>query len=422
MKIKNKKSNLIILALFILTNFLLPLNLKASTLKDIGATDLELLEEFDPEVQRLKKEIADYQAQLSELEKQRAAYENSVRAKRQEISNLKNQIDILDNTIAKTSLDIRSTELEIEKNNLEITNLELEINYKEKEIKSQQGKMGDVLRTIQEHDRQTSYLEILILKGSLGNFFKEVNQLQLLEGNLNDKLSGLAELKNQLQAKKNNLEERKNQLSQLREKLSSTGDRLESDKNVKNQLLNKTKGQEADFQQLLNEVRAEQESINSDIQSLEVQARKRLLESKGILPSNEGFIWPVSSRIISAYFHDPDYPYRYVFEHPAIDIGRTPQGTPIRAARSGYVAKVKIDSTTAYGYILIVHTDGLSTVYGHISKAYINTDSFVVQGEVIGLSGGTPGTAGSGRLTTGPHLHFEVRLNGIPVDPLKYLP
>ena len=417
MKISKDNLNFIILSLFLAANFLLPFSLQAQ-----DGQGADLIEQFDPEIQKLKEEIQNYQDQLDEMTKQRQAYENSIKAKRQEINNLRNQTAILDDSIAKVALEIQTTELQIEKTSLEIENIQLEIDNKQQEMFNQRQKMSDVIQTINKLDRKKSYLEVLILKGSLGSFFKEVNELQVLEQGLNEGLALLDELKRQLDVKKGNLEKRREQLDDLKEKLEANGERLGIDKRVKDSLLYQTQGQEANFQKLLEEVRAEEAQINADIQDLEIQARKRILENEGVLPNDDGFIWPVPSRKVTAYFHDPDYPFRYIFEHPAVDIGSTPQGTPVRAARSGYVARVKFDGNSNYGYILIVHTGGLSTVYGHISKPYVNEDDFVVQGEVIALSGGNPGTPGSGRLTTASHLHFEVRLNGIPFDPLQYLP
>ena len=71
---------------------------------------------------------------------------------------------------------------------------------------------------------------------------------------------------------------------------------------------------------------------------------------------------------------------------------------------------------------MLMHNDELATVYGHISAFNVSEGQYIKQGDVIGLSGGTPGTLGAGWMTTGAHLHLEVRVNGRPVDALNYLP
>jgi len=401
----------------VLTGFLFLLNFSSCKATDL----INTANTTDSEVLKLTQEIKDYQAKLDDLQKQQQAYDNSLKIKRQEINNLSNQISILNNTASKLQVEIQATELEINKTQLEKQQIQLNIKQTEQKISAQKSEVGEMLRNLDQQERQKNYLEVLVVKGDIGSFFKTINEFQTLENTLNTKLAALANLKKQLETQYDNSAEREQQLNKLADQMSGQNAKLADDKQAQIQLLSKTKGQEANFQKLLNEAKAEQAAINADIQNLEIQARKKLA-SHGQIPSDQGFIWPVSSRTISTYFHDPDYPYRNIMEHPAIDIAKTPQGTPVRAAESGYVARVKFDGNTSYAYILLVHNNGLSTVYGHISKPYIKEDDFVVQGEVIALSGGMPGGIGSGNLTTGPHLHFEIRNNGIPVDPLKYLP
>jgi len=123
-------------------------------------------------------------------------------------------------------------------------------------------------------------------------------------------------------------------------------------------------------------------------------------------PSAAGLIWPVSGPITSGYG------YRWGRLHEGIDIA-VPEGTPIRAAASGTV--IIAGYTGGYGnYTCIDHGGGLSTCYGHQSGYAVSAGESVSQGEIIGYSGNT----GS---STGPHLHFEVRINGVATDPLGYL-
>lgn len=130
--------------------------------------------------------------------------------------------------------------------------------------------------------------------------------------------------------------------------------------------------------------------------------------------------WPVyPERGISASFRDPGYYTRFKIPHNAIDIP-VPQGTDLKASADGYVYKA-VDNGLGYSYIIILHRNNLRTVYGHISHIAVKPGQMVEQGEIIGKTGGAPGTKGAGKMTTGAHLHFEVLENEVYRDPIEFL-
>jgi murein DD-endopeptidase MepM/ murein hydrolase activator NlpD len=123
-------------------------------------------------------------------------------------------------------------------------------------------------------------------------------------------------------------------------------------------------------------------------------------------PSAAGLIWPVNGPVVSPFG------MRWGRMHTGIDIG-VPYGTPIHAAASGRV--VYAGWMDGYGNLVAIdHGRGLSTAYAHQSQIGVSLGQTVSQGQVIGYVGCTGHCFG-------PHLHFEVRINGTPVDPMGYL-
>lgn len=128
---------------------------------------------------------------------------------------------------------------------------------------------------------------------------------------------------------------------------------------------------------------------------------------------------PIDNKI-NYGFHDPDYPYADQFQHKGLDIDAS-QGTKVKAAAGGEVVKVVDNDSPDYNYVVIRHNSTVVSEYGHLSSAEVAKGETVSAGEVIGESGGEPGARGAGQYSTGPHLHFEVRVNGVAMDPMNYL-
>jgi murein DD-endopeptidase MepM/ murein hydrolase activator NlpD len=170
----------------------------------------------------------------------------------------------------------------------------------------------------------------------------------------------------------------------------------------------------------LDATRVKEDHLEKDLSHLNAQIQKQLAEAQASTSSTDplpagpiqgasgGFIWPVNGPVVSPF--GP----RWGRLHAGIDIA-VPSGTPIRAVKDGNIVLVQSEAASGgYGnYTCIDHGGGLSSCYAHQSVQQITSGS-VSQGDVIGLVGCTGSCYGD-------HLHFEIRINGVPTDPLGYL-
>ena len=159
------------------------------------------------------------------------------------------------------------------------------------------------------------------------------------------------------------------------------------------------------------EVLAQEEALESDIQNMIAEMERQ--EAANSITSTGTYIWPLPGYSPGSAYGWRMHPiYHEMRFHAGEDIG-APSGTPILAADSG-MATVIADNGNGYGnYIMINHGGGRVTLYAHMSAFAISNGATVSQGQVIGYVGSTGNS-------TGPHLHFEVRVNGATTAPKSY--
>jgi murein DD-endopeptidase MepM/ murein hydrolase activator NlpD len=191
--------------------------------------------------------------------------------------------------------------------------------------------------------------------------------------------------------------------------------RTEQTRQVRNELVareNALSGTRAERREALASVQQQKEEYLSEVNALAAVSAslasriQTSQSSSGVVPSSSGMIWPVSGPVTSGFG------WRWGRMHEGIDIA-VPTGTPVAAAASGRV--IYAGWMGGYGNLVVIdHGGGIATAYGHNSSIAVGNGSSVSQGQTISYAGSTGHS-------TGPHVHFEVRVNGSPVDPLGYL-
>jgi murein DD-endopeptidase MepM/ murein hydrolase activator NlpD len=374
------------------------------------------------------------------------------------ITTLKEQIKNFDYLITNTQEKIRNVEKQIAEKENKIEVLKEDIDIKGIELENQKILLKEYLKLLylQENsfydangEENVSIPKLLLADASIGDTFQQIQYYAILEQTGQNIFNKVEEIKNTLESNQKLLNLNRLKLSKLNTQLSEEKKNLQLQRNSKEKLLAQTKGEEEIYRELIAESKREQLELIAEINSLKDSLgfiqQKIAQEGENFNPDNytslinpnvraiydfemssdysSGVLaWPIKpDGGISAYFQDSSYQATFGIPHNAIDLP-TAQGTPIHAPMSGVVYKIKDNGDNSYCYIILAHKGGLLTVYGHVSEVLVKERDIVLPGEIIGLSGGMPGSKGSGYLTTGAHLHFEVIQSGKHIDPLLVLP
>ncbi len=252
-------------------------------------------------------------------------------------------------------------------------------------------------------------ITVLLQAHGFDDLLARTQYLETLQHQDNDIVSRVRELRNQMQVTVNTVRAARNEIAARKHELDVTAAML---KQRTTELATARRKQHA----TLEKVRNQQDDLEGNLSDISQKIAEELGAGTGALPAGpiqpgaHGLIWPVSGPITSGY-GPRNIGNGYEF-HPGVDIG-VPTGTPIRAAAAGTVTIAA--PTGGYGnYTCIDHGGGLSTCYGHQERFLVSVGQQVAQGQIIGLSDCTG-------YCFGPHVHFEVRINGQTTDPLGYL-
>lgn len=416
----------------------------------------------------VKENLEEQRKRFDELEKQIEEAEEKLVPLRETINDLQGQVDLINNQIRFTKEKMVNVEMMIAEKQIEIKDAMLFLQRSEVELGIQKTVVLDYVKLLYQeenrffdlYDDGSSTLKLLLADNSVSENLLGKEYFSVMEQTGRKVFSDLDQKRQDLLEKQDDILHEQADLNFLYDALSKEKKNYEETRLSKKTLLEQTQGEEEKYQLLLEQAQQQQlesaiavqnlqdniELINSKLSLLDdglanAQQAEQPIDAHGLeetkdtinmIESIDGqsdediakstkkpFGWPVPPNKLTAKFHDPTYPKRWG-QHNAIDI-RAKQYTEIVAPANAYVFQTK-DNGNGYSYIVLAHKNNLVTVYGHVSEIMVTAGTTVRKGDVIGLSGGTPGTKGAGLQTTGPHLHFEVYYKGQSVNPLNYLP
>ncbi|MEY4747359.1 MAG: hypothetical protein RLZZ416_408 [Candidatus Parcubacteria bacterium] len=344
-------------------------------------------------IEQLDKEIAQYQKQLE-----------AVSGKKQTLQNTLSQIDL---SLKKTSASINVTKNKIGSTQLEIQQLSAGIADKESSIATDKAGLGESIRRLSDIEDQPLIVQILA-GNTVGDAWREVDQSASLHAAINGQIDELATQKRSLTDTKTKTEDKKAQLEKQKGTLVAQQGSLSATKKTQNDLLAETKNQEANYQAIIKQKKSQEAALEAALSDLKAKFNVAINPSD-ITPAGKGILqWPLEQVRITQYFGNTPFAMSGAYNgkgHNGIDLAAT-IGTPILAALSGTVIGTgntdQVRGCYSFGkWVMVKHSNGLSTMYAHLSQIAVSEGQSVSTGQILGYSGETG-------YATGPHLHFGV--------------
>ena len=348
----------------------------------------------------------DLQTQRDELQNQLSEANGELEEVQSNLSENLQQIEKLDEKISTAEQQLEEQESKITELKESISKIETELNTVTEKYEKQRKLFEQRLVATYEAG-ETQYLDILLKSKSLSDFLSSYYIITELAELDNDLISELEEKKDTIDLTKQKLENEKEELATIIENQTRVSRTLQNTKKMRESFIEKLSDEEKNLQAKIDEINAQYEEVNKQILELAQQG----LDTAYI---GGELAWPVPgyTRITSKYamrVHPITGQYKL---HTGVDIG-APTGANFIAANDGVV--VKAGMNTAYGNMVIIdHGGGISTLYAHGSEILVQVGQQVKRGDPV-LKVGSTG------YSTGPHAHFEVRINGVTTDPLPYI-
>ena len=350
---------------------------------------------------------------VSNLREQRANLQSQLDASNAQIEIIQSDVSELVNQITELNEQITSQEIEIEllqqqKEDLEKTIVETEENLEiaTEEFEKQKKQLEERL-VASYKSGETTYLDVLLQSSSLSEFISNYYMISELVSADEKMLERISEQKEQLEFAKLELKRQKKELNTTVEESENKAVSLENMRVINNSYIAQLSAEEAEHTNSIVEMQTEIKKVEAEILTA---ARMNI----GYDYVGGEMAWPVPGyTLITSPYGMRTHPITGVYKlHTGTDIS-APMGTDFIAANDGVVAKAEYNY--AYGnMVMINHGGGVSTLYAHGSQILVEVGQSVTRGEPV-LKVGSTG------YSTGPHAHFEVRINGQYTDPMPYI-